>query len=249
MKPRTSEAFVLRTWPLGESDLLVSLFTREEGKVRGVARGARRSRRRFGGALEPLTLVLARFVEKEGRDLVRIEDLEVRRSHFEAQGEPAVAAAFGYVAEIVDQFGHEKAADESFFRLVGTVTEALSEGVDPRLAARYFETWTLRFQGLLPDFHSCPACGQPFRGGACYDRFQGELCCRQCSPGVGVGLGIDGSALTLAGRILAEPLSSVAGECPDPESVAALARLQVAVLDRFLERPIRSLRLLEEMTR
>ena len=77
LKARTAEAFVLRTGSLGESDVLITLFTRELGKVRGVARGARRSRKRFGGALEPLTRVRASFVEREGRDLVQVNDLEV----------------------------------------------------------------------------------------------------------------------------------------------------------------------------
>lgn len=249
MRPRSAEAFVLRTWDLGEADLLVSLFTRDEGKVRGVAKAARRSRRRFGGALEPLTRVIVRYVEREGRDLARIEDLEVQRSYFEAQRDPAVAAAFGYVAEVVDQFGHEKEQDERFFRLVGSVVEGLSRGVDPRLAARYFEAWTLRLQGLLPDLRSCPSCGRSFREGACYDRGEGELWCRDCATATAVGLGIDGAALALAGTILAEPLASVAGRRPAPEAVAALARLLAAILARFLERPFRSLRLLEEMSR
>ena len=61
-----SEAYVIRTMTLGESDVLATLFTREEGKVRGVARAARRSRKRFGGALEPLTRVRALYAEKEG---------------------------------------------------------------------------------------------------------------------------------------------------------------------------------------
>ena len=63
MIQRQGEAIVLRAWPFHEADLLVSLFTREQGRVRGVARHAMRSRRRFGGALEPMTVARAWFAD------------------------------------------------------------------------------------------------------------------------------------------------------------------------------------------
>src|ERR1700716_2482584 len=72
MIQRQGEAIVLRVWPFQESDLLVSLFTREQGRVKGVARHALRSRRRFGGALEPMTYVRASYTEKPKQELVRL---------------------------------------------------------------------------------------------------------------------------------------------------------------------------------
>ena len=58
------EAVVLRTWPIHEADQIVSLFTRAQGRIKGVAKAASKSRRRFGGALEPMTWVMASYVEK-----------------------------------------------------------------------------------------------------------------------------------------------------------------------------------------
>ena len=77
MALKESEAIVLRTYPLREADLLVTLFTRAEGKVRGVARSAKKSKRRFGGALEPLTYVRAFYDVRERQELVRLDACEV----------------------------------------------------------------------------------------------------------------------------------------------------------------------------
>src|SRR5437773_2163009 len=80
MPLKESEAVVLRTYPLREADLLVTLFTRTEGKVRGVARAAKKSQRRFGGALEPLTYVRAFYEDHERQELSRLDALEVLES-------------------------------------------------------------------------------------------------------------------------------------------------------------------------
>ena len=79
------EAFVLRTQELGEADLIVTLLTEHHGQVRAVARSARRSRRRFGGVLEPMTRVRAAWTEREGRDLHGLDEIEARRSFAEMQ--------------------------------------------------------------------------------------------------------------------------------------------------------------------
>src|ERR1700678_1032694 len=78
--PHHGEAIVLRTWPFHEADLLVSLFTREHGRLKGVARHAMRSRRRFGGALEPLTHVRAPWPERPRQELVRLDAFEILSS-------------------------------------------------------------------------------------------------------------------------------------------------------------------------
>ena len=80
MSVLTSEAVVLRTWPLQEADLIVSFFTRDYGRMKGVAKSALKSRKRFGGALEPMTLARAWFAEKPRQELVRLDQLEILRS-------------------------------------------------------------------------------------------------------------------------------------------------------------------------
>ena len=72
--PHHGEAIVLRTWPFHEADLLISFFTRDQGRVKGVARHAMKSRRRFGGALEPATHVRAHYTERPRQELVRLDN-------------------------------------------------------------------------------------------------------------------------------------------------------------------------------
>src|SRR5260370_9698325 len=95
MALKESEAIVLRTYPLRESDLLVTLFTRMEGKGKGVARAAMKSRRRFGGALEPLTYVRAFYDDRERQEIARLDSFEVIGSPLSGVVDypPAVACA------------------------------------------------------------------------------------------------------------------------------------------------------------
>ena len=103
MALKESEAIVLRTYPLREADLLVTLFTRAEGKVRGVARSAKKSKRRFGGALEPLTYVKAFYEDRERQELARLDSCEVLESPLATEVGYPRAVALAHVAELLDE--------------------------------------------------------------------------------------------------------------------------------------------------
>jgi DNA repair protein RecO (recombination protein O) len=147
MPLHTTDALILRTYKLGESDRIVVFLTRDRGKKRGVAKNARQSRRRFGGALEPLTYGRVGSVERERRDLVRLDYVEQLRSPLSAiDGE-----ALGYVsyfAELIDEWAQEADPNETLFRLGASMTDAVAEGVPIEPLARYFEYWLLRLQGV-----------------------------------------------------------------------------------------------------
>jgi DNA repair protein RecO (recombination protein O) len=147
MPLHTTDALILRTYKLGESDRIVVFLTRDRGKKRGVAKNARQSRRRFGGALEPLTYGRVGYVERERRDLVRLDYVEQRRSPLSAiDGE-----ALGYVsyfAELIDEWAQEADPNETLFRLGVSMTDAIAAGVPIEPLARYFEFWLLRLQGV-----------------------------------------------------------------------------------------------------
>jgi DNA repair protein RecO len=143
----TTDALILRSYKLGESDRLVVFLTRDRGKKRGVAKNARQSRRRFGGALEPLTCGRVAYVEREHRDLVRVDYVEPTRSPL-AVADGEALGYVGYFAELIDEWAPEADPNEPLFRLGASMVEAMVEGVPIDCLARYFEYWLLRLQGV-----------------------------------------------------------------------------------------------------
>ena len=150
----TADALVLRTYKLGEADRIVVFLTRDRGKKRGVAKGARRSRSRFGGALEPLTAARVAYFESERRELVALNYAEIQRSPLALLGGGAAPDALGYVgyfAELLDEWSPEAEADERLFRLGTSMLDPLASGTPAEPLARYFEYWLLRVQGVYPE--------------------------------------------------------------------------------------------------
>jgi len=147
----TTDALILRTYQLGESDRIVVFLTRDRGKKRGVAKNARQSRRRFGAGLEPLTCGRVGYLERERRELVALHYVEVTRSPLSALD----GAALGYVsyfAELIDEWAQEADPNETLYRLGASMVEAIAVGVPIEPLARYFEHWLLRLQGVYePD--------------------------------------------------------------------------------------------------
>jgi recombinational DNA repair protein (RecF pathway) len=147
----TTDALILRTYTLGESDRIVVFLTRDRGKKRGVAKNARQSRRRFGGGLEPLTCGRVGYVERERRELVRLEYVEPQRSPLSAVDGDALGYV-GYFAELIDEWAQEADPNETLYRLGASMVDAMAVGVPIDPLARYFEYWLLRLQGVYePD--------------------------------------------------------------------------------------------------
>ena len=143
----TTDALIIRTYKLGESDRIVVFLTRDRGKKRGVAKNARQSRRRFGGGLEPMTVGRVGYVERERRDLVRLEYVEPKRSPL-AVADVESLGHVGYFAELIDEWAQENDPNEPLFRLGASIVEAMVAGVPIDPLARYFEYWLLRLQGV-----------------------------------------------------------------------------------------------------
>jgi DNA repair protein RecO (recombination protein O) len=145
----TADALVLRTYKLGEADRIVVFLTRDRGKKRGVAAGARRTRSRFAGALEPLTEARIAYFESERRELVSLNYAEPVQSPLRAPNPEALGYSH-YFAELLDAWAAEADPDERLFRLGTSVLEALTRGAAVEPLARYFECWLLRLQGVYP---------------------------------------------------------------------------------------------------
>jgi DNA repair protein RecO len=143
----TTDALILRTYTLAESDRIVVFLTRDRGKKRGVAKNARQSRRRFGAGLEPLTYGRVGYLERERRDLGSLHYVEPRCSPLSAVEGDALGYV-SYFAELVDEWAPEADPNEPLFRLGVSVVEAIAAGVPIEPLARYFEHWLLRLQGV-----------------------------------------------------------------------------------------------------
>jgi len=147
----TTDALILRTYKLGESDRIVVFLTRDRGKKRGVAKNARQSRRRFGGALEPMTCGRVTYRERERRELVFLQDVAATHSPLRMASVIDDGDALGHVsyfAELIDEWAPDNDANETLYRLGVSVVEALIAGVATEPLARYFEFWLLRLQGV-----------------------------------------------------------------------------------------------------
>ncbi|HEY3161238.1 MAG TPA: DNA repair protein RecO [Vicinamibacterales bacterium] len=161
----TADALILRTYKLGEADRIVVFLTRDRGKKRGVAKGARRPRSRFAAALEPMTEARVAYFEKERRELVGLNYAETVRSPLALAMKPVEPAEagpdveqgigalgyLGYFAELLDEWAQDADADDRLYRLGASMLDALSAGAPVEPLARYFEYWLLRLQGVYPE--------------------------------------------------------------------------------------------------
>lgn len=167
MALRDTEAIILRSYPLGEADRLVSFYSRQLGRMRGVAAGAKRTKSKFGGALEPLTYVRMWFAEKETRDLVRITQCEVLESSLATHGDYECSVALGLLAEVTETVQPERESSDPVFRLLLLATREIERTRKPQLAILYFCLWSVRLAGWLPQFGAaCGKCRRPIVAGA-----------------------------------------------------------------------------------
>ena len=237
----TGEAIVLRTWPFQEADLLVSLFTREQGRVKGVARHAMRSRRRFGGALEPMTHVRASYAERPKQELVRLDAFEIVSSPLRGPVDWERTAALQLMAEVLEEALPEQASDDAVFRLTVAVLREVEVG-RVGLPIVYFCLWMSRLMGWMPELGHCVVCGLDLRGGPVWwsPTADGVTCVDDRRGG---SRALSASNVDEVRRIFRSGIGELAAEAPAaprPGSEAELLRFAVELLERHLGRRIRS---------
>jgi DNA repair protein RecO (recombination protein O) len=236
MPLKQSEAIVLRTYPMHEADLLVSFFTRSEGKVKGVAKSAKRSKRRFGGALEPLTQVRVYYDDREKRELARIDSCDVLQSPLATEIDYPRAAALGHVAELLDELLPDREVNDDVYRLASSVLGSLRAGAiwGP---LTYFDLWMARLAGFLPELHVCMKCGASLDGErAWFHVLVDGLMCSEDKR-------LASSELTNESRELAAQMFRVPVEalkdCEWPKKRAAdLRKFAIQIMERHLDRKL-----------
>jgi DNA repair protein RecO (recombination protein O) len=183
-----TEAIVLRVYPLAEADKIVVCLTRSAGVVRAVAKGARRLKSRFGAGLEPFTLLHLSYFEKEGRELVTLRQTDIQRSYFNLSRRAETVAALSYLSELVLEFAPPQEPNEKLFRMVRATLASVPEGPsDLTPLLRYFEIWTLKLGGFLPELSRCAECGKRLSmEERSYLSAEFKLRCRVCSHELGM---------------------------------------------------------------
>ena len=155
-----SDSIILKTYPLAEADRIVVFFSRDYGKIRGVANDVRRLKSRFGASLEPLALSKVTFFQKETVELVRIRSCELIDSPMKLFEDYDRAILASHVADLVDRFLPDHEVQDAVFRLFGLARQSLVTDCPLELTRCYFEVWMLRLAGVFPDFFRCSVCGK-----------------------------------------------------------------------------------------
>jgi DNA repair protein RecO (recombination protein O) len=237
----SAEALLLDVMDLDDRDRLVTFLTRESGKKKGVARGARRKYSRFAGQLQPLAKVQVTWFEKEASELGRIRAVELVRPAHRLQRDLEGILLGSYLADHLLEFAQEGEASEHLYRLLDSTLEALLAAVDRDVAARYFEIWVLRLQGIVPVPRECPLCARPLAGGAVLPAGGDALLCAECAGGAGSGAGalrVSAAEIEFLQQSGRDGLRSMAP--PRPGVLRGVEALCAQVRRRFLRRELRS---------
>lgn len=235
---------MLRTRDLGEADRLVTLFTRERGKVNGVARGARRAASRLAGSLQPLSHIRCQLARARTLDI--ITQVELIESFPSVRGDLTLVTYANHFLELVDVVAPEREAGDLFPLLLGGL-HLLAAGVDPGLVSRAFELRLLAGAGFGPALRDCARCGRPVgeRGDLSFSPGEGGVLCGECDGGALLRRSVLAALMYLQEADLRQ-IGRLAVDERDRGEMEGLLR---AHLTYHLDRPLRSLAFLDTLRR
>lgn len=239
-----TEAIVLQTYRLADADKIVLCMTEKAGLVRGVARGARRLKSKFGASLEPSTLINLTFFEKETRELVTIKNAEIVESYFDAARDADAVEGLVYILELVKEFAPPHQADERLFKMLrACVAQVAAAPSQSRAVNTYSELWTLRLTGFLPELKACGACGVAFKepyAGEIHISHEGVLWCGACKGAGAQTLAREAYGLLASTRSLRPSEWSLRYTEACEESRRVVSELARRLVRRALEREPRA---------
>jgi len=244
MPVRDSEAIILRHYPLGEADRLVSFLSRKAGRMRGVARGAKRPKSVFGSTLEPLSYVRIWWYEKETLELVRLRQCDLIESFLDLQQEYSTGLALGLLSEVCEVVLPEREASDPPFRLLLVALRRIRETRDAWVPALYFLLWTVRLAGWLPDLARCGRCARELTGQRAFvSAMRSVVTCEACHrPG---GRALTAESMTLAQQMLREPLAAIAPAPEDGQPARDLREYLLDVIEHQAEKKLKTRKMLD----
>ena len=241
-------ALVLHTMSYGESDQIVTLYTLEFGKIKGIAKGAKRSQKRFGASLETASYVNATFFDKGTSTLVRLSHCDLIRPFDGLREDIHRLAWASYFIELVKEMTAERIQDKPLFRLLIAFLKLVDRGILKEEVQRIFEIRFLSHLGYRPQLDHCTRCQKKLSG----EKFffsspEGGIFCPACAvhlPGlVPVSLG------TIKTLLLAEtlPLEKVGRISFSPQSLKESQALLSLFLQHYLGKELKSKKFLEQI--
>ncbi len=227
---------VLRTIRLGEADRIVTVMTREHGKVRAVAKGVRRTKSKFGSRLEPLSHVALLGWQGRG-DLDTIDQVEVIDTFRPVREDLDRMSSAMSMLEVVDQIGQERHGNPRLYEMLVGALSALSDHDSPMVTPAFFLK-VLALEGSAPVLEACAACGE---GEAevlvAFDLLEGGVLCRNCRR----GRPLSAEGLSLLRRTLGGGLAGVLAE-PRSPTTDEITTLATEAIEVHLDRRLRSVR-------
>jgi DNA repair protein RecO (recombination protein O) len=243
VRHQTADALILATYPLREKDRIVSFLTRDSGKKRGVARGARGPRNPYAGSLEPMTEARLVYFEKDAQELVSINSADLLRSSFPLSKDLDRALLLSAMAESLQTFVSDSDPAEPFYRLARHALDALFAGADAAWVAAYFDVWILKLSGLFASPSECAVCGGSLdaREALLFDEARPGFVHADCRQGE--ALRLSSAAREALRRILTSPLDPSAR----PAGVAEVATVTRRARRHFLGHELKSQRVLAQV--
>lgn len=178
-----AEAIILNSFDYSESDRILTFYTREHGKIKGIAKGARRSKKRFVNNLEPLCLIKLIYFQSEKSELVRVEDSTLIEGFQNLRADIDRLSLGCYLLELVSEMTREGQVLSPVFTLLGGFLKMLDEGGEAEALVRFFEIRLLAALGYMPYLNGCVTCKSHFDGEAAlkFSSDRGGVVCRRCS--------------------------------------------------------------------
>lgn len=243
--PHTSRAIILRARAYGEADKIVTFLSEEAGKLTGIAKGAKNSRRRFANCLDPFTLVRLHFRVRTGASLVFMESCDL----LEPVGtlvEPAKFAYGSYLVELVDQLTAEGQPLPELYQLLMEALDLLRHGPATAAFLRAFELHLLHLAGYEPQLQDCGRCHSALETDAAVfvDAVHGVVVCRSCREGHEPLIPMTASTRQALAALQGVSLAAARLQRLDAAEASEAAQVMTRLMGLHLPRPLRSVKLI-----
>lgn len=193
MESKKSEAIILRTRDFGESDLLITAFSNDYGNIKGIAKGARKSARRFVNSLNIFSLVNLAFKERGNRELVWIDSCELIDGYPGIRSNYTVLSNASYIVELADILFPANIQNIELFNLLKSALGELSDKQNPEKILIVFQAKAMRIGGFGINLSRCSICGRAYKGKgrALFDASAGSLICMSCGKETSLTPGLE----------------------------------------------------------